>query len=77
LRRLLTSEAPEGVADILEVEFYATPLQACSLAAPVSQVSGTIAEVKYGQATPKAAAGAMLFDRLLPSIVGRRMGIIR
>ena len=37
LRVLLILEAPEGVADILEVEYHATLLQACSLAAPVSQ----------------------------------------
>jgi hypothetical protein len=42
-----------------------------------SQVSGTIAAVKYGKATPKVATGAMQFDRLLSSIVGRRTGIIR
>src|SRR6267378_8550340 len=36
-RVLLTLEAPEGVADILEVESHATLLQAGSLAAPVSQ----------------------------------------
>jgi hypothetical protein len=41
-----------------------------------SQVSSTIAAVKYGQATPKAA-GAMPFDRLLSSVGGRRPGIIR
>jgi hypothetical protein len=37
LRVLLTLEAPEGIADILEVESHATLLQACSLAAPVTQ----------------------------------------
>src|SRR5882757_11551645 len=37
LRVLLTLETPEGVADILEVEYHARLLQACSLAAPVPQ----------------------------------------
>src|ERR1700730_814922 len=37
LRLLLALEAPEGVADILEVESHATLQQACSQAIPVSQ----------------------------------------
>jgi hypothetical protein len=32
---------------------------------------------KYDKVTPKVATDAMLFHRLLPSIVGRRMGIVR
>src|SRR5260370_42406657 len=42
--RLLTLEAPEGVADILEVESHATLQQACSRAVPVSQ------QMRFGHA---------------------------
>jgi hypothetical protein len=37
---LLALEAPEGVADILEVESHALLLQACSRAAPISEQIG-------------------------------------